>query len=284
MSRNFLIYTVLILIFCTISGCREKKAPLNKEQFTALLIDIHRVDGTLAVGRGLRGNDEMKNYAYYNDLFKKYGITRADFDSCMYFYSAQTVMFSKMYDVVIDSLNKQLTAVDKVLNELKANDSVNYFPTMIDTIALDTIRLDSVVTVCVDSIVPGLYKFNTTLQFDSVYPSRTRRISSFFVSGDGKDTLRVRDITVSPDTIQRNYNWSQYADSVYSRLVIRFMEKIPEKERPKTYKNGKVVKPDKKEKEINLEDFGGKAWNNQLFRPYVSRETENRLKQSIRRR
>lgn len=275
MIRNILRCSLICLFLFLISGCKEK-LPLDKDQFTALLIDMHRVDGTLAANRGMRGNDELKNYAYYNDLFKKYGITRADFDSCMYYYSAQTVLFSKMYDAIIDTLNRQLTRVDKVMNELKANDSVNYFP------VLDTIRLDSIYTVVVDSIVPGLYKFNTVLQFDSLTKNRTRRIASYFISGDDKDTLKIRDIIVIPDTNFRSYNWSQYADSVYSRLVINFMDIIPEKERAPIYEKGKLVKG-KKEKTYDLKDFGGRTWNNQLFRPYISRENELRLKQGIRR-
>ena len=279
MIKNMLLAVVTLLLLGLLHGCDQKKVALNKDQFTALLIDMHRVDGTLAVERGRSGNNELKNYAYYNDIFKKYGITRAEFDSCMYYYSAQTVLFSKMYDVVIDSLNRQLTVVDKVLNELKAKDSVNYFP------LTDTIVLDSIYTVYIDSIVPGLYKFNTSLRFDSISGNRNRRIASFFVSADDKDTLHVRNLTVSIDTLKRNYNWSQYADSVYSKLVIRYMDILPEKERPKKYdKKGKVIKPDKKEKEIDLKDFGGRSWDNQLFRPYISRDTEKRLKQGLHRR
>lgn len=275
MIRNIFTGVLIGLFLLGAGGCR-KKVPLDREKFTALLLDMHRVDGTLSVNRNSMGSGDLGNYAYYNDLFKKYGITRADFDSCMYYYSAQTVEFSKMYDAIIDSLNKQLTAVEIVLNELKANDSVNYFPVP------DTLSLDSVNTVVVDSIVPGLYKFSTTLQFDSVTPVRFRRIASFFLSEDEKDTLKIRDIIVAPDTNRRNYNWSQYADSLCAKLVIRYMEEIPLEQRPKTYKKGKLVKP-AKEKVYDLKDFGGRAWNNQLFHPYVSREHEKRLKQGIRR-
>jgi len=276
MSRNILRISLIFSLLLGFGSC-HKKMPLNQEQFTALLLDMHRVDGTLAVNRTSRGSSDLRNYAYYNDLFKKYGITRADFDSCMYYYSAQTVLFSKMYEVIIDSLNKQLTAVDKVLNELKAKDSVNYFP------ITDTLCLDSMVTVTVDSIVPGLYKFSTTLQFDSLSSQRVRKIASFFLSEDGKDTLKIRDIVVTPDTNLRNYNWSQYADSVYAKLVINYMEVIPADKRPRTYKNGKPVKPDKKEKIYDLKDFGGKSWNNRLYRPYISPQNEKRLKQGLRR-
>lgn len=282
MIKGIALVLLAFALPCIWGSCGGKQLPLDEEEFRALLIDMHRVDGTLAVNKRSGRSNELRNYAYYNDLFKKYGISRSDFDTCMYYYSARNVEFSAMYDFIVDSLNRELTVLDKWIQELKANDSVNYFPTRLDTVALDTLRLDSVVTVVVDSIVPGLYKFSTTLQFDSLTRSRSRRIVSFFVSADGKDTLRARNIMVYPDTLERDYNWSQYADSVYSRLVIRFMEAIPEDERPKVYRNGKVVKGEK-EKLYDLEDFGGRAWNNQLFRPYISRSTEERLKQSLRR-
>ena len=282
MIRRIVLGLLMGLIVCLVFSCKKKEMPLDSEEFKWLLLDMHKVDGTLAVGRGMYGHEEKKNYAYYNELFKKYGITREEFDSCLYFYSAQTKEFSQMYDFIIDSLNKQLTAADKVVKELKANDSVNYFPQKIDAVALDTISLDSVVVITIDSIVPGLYKFSTTLRFDSISKNRARRIASYFLSEDKKDTLYVRNITIAPDTVKRVYTWSQYADSVYSHLVIRYMEVVPEKERPKIYKKGKVV-PGKKEKPINLKEFKGVAWDNQLFRPYISKETEKRLKQGLRR-
>ena len=99
-----------------------------------------------------------------------------------------------MYDVVIDSIHRQLTAIEKVLNELKSKDSVNYFP------LVDTLKLDSVFTITVDSIVPGLYKFGTTIHFDSLQNTQNRRIRSYFLSADGNDTLRVRDLVVDFDT------------------------------------------------------------------------------------
>ena len=77
---------LLILLLVGFTGCSRKKVPLDEKKFTALLIDLHRTDGTLSVARGLSGLNELKNYAYYNDLFRKYGITRAEFDSCMYYY------------------------------------------------------------------------------------------------------------------------------------------------------------------------------------------------------
>ena len=47
---------------------------------------------------------------------------------------------------------------------------------------------------------------------------------------------------------------------------------------------GKKTPPAKKEKLVELDEMGGEAWGTYLYRPYVSRETEKRLKQSLRRR
>lgn len=285
MIRNIRHYVRFSLWLLLAYACQKPAVPLDTEQFRSLLIDLHKVDGTLAVNRGMRGNNELKNYAYYNDLFQKYGISRKDFDSCMYYYSAQTNLFSEMYDFVVDSLNKELTLADKVLKDLRVNDSVNYFPRIFlsDSLLSDTLRLDSVVTVTIDSIVPGLYKFSTTLQFDSISSNRTRYIVSYFVSEDDRDTLWARHISVGLDTIRRSYNWSQYADSLCSRLVIRYMDVLPRHERLNRSRN-RTAKSVKKEQPVDLKAFHGRAWNNQLFRPYTPRGTENRLKQSIRRK
>ena len=180
----------VLLIFI---ACSQKKVPLDQQQFIALLIDMHVADGTLAQTKGYSAENEKKNYAYYNSVFRKYGIDRAEFDSCMRYYSAQTALFSKLYDVVIDSLNKRLTDKNRVLNELRSRDSVNYFPRL-DTIVLDTAH--PVFTIVVDSLQAGLYRFATTIKFDTLDKGKNNRITAFFLTPDDKDTLHVREIKV----------------------------------------------------------------------------------------
>ncbi|MFR2509544.1 DUF4296 domain-containing protein [Odoribacter laneus] len=243
----------VLLIFI---ACSQKKVPLDRQQFTALLIDMHVADGTLAQTKGYSAENEKKNYAYYNSVFRKYGIDRAEFDSCMRYYSAQTALFSKLYDVVIDSLNKRLTDKNRVLNELRSRDSVNYFPRL-DTIVLDTAH--PVFTIVVDSLQAGLYRFATTIKFDTLDKGKNNRITAFFLTPDDKDTLHVREIKVLSDTLQHLYNWSQYIDSSYNRLVV------------------KMVDTDKSKKQHFRK---GRIWGTTLYRPYISSKTEQRLNKS----
>lgn len=243
----------VLLIFI---ACSQKKVPLDRQQFIALLIDMHVADGTLAQTKGYSAENEKKNYAYYNSVFRKYGIDRAEFDSCMRYYSAQTALFSKLYDVVIDSLNKRLTDKNRVLNELRSRDSVNYFPRL-DTIVLDTAH--PVFTIVVDSLQAGLYRFATTIKFDTLDKGKNNRITAFFLTPDDKDTLHVREVKVLSDTLQHLYNWSQYMDSSYNRLVV------------------KMVDTDKSKKQHFRK---GRIWGTTLYRPYISSKTEQRLNKS----
>ena len=243
----------VLLIFI---ACSQKKVPLDQQQFIALLIDMHVADGTLAQTKGYSAENEKKNYAYYNSVFRKYGIDRAEFDSCMRYYSAQTALFSKLYDVVIDSLNKRLTDKNRVLNELRSRDSVNYFPRL-DTIVLDTAH--PVFTIVVDGLQAGLYRFATTIKFDTLDKGKNNRITAFFLTPDDKDTLHVREIKVLSDTLQHLYNWSQYIDSSYNRLVV------------------KMVDTDKSKKQHFRK---GRIWGTTLYRPYISSKTEQRLNKS----
>lgn len=247
---------LLLGMLCCVA-CLKKKAPLGPEKFTALLIDMHMADGTLSQAQGYRTDSDKSSYAYYNALFRKYGIDRAEFDSCMYFYSARPEMFDPIYERVIDSINRRLTEQNRLLADLKANDSVNYFPYP-DTLLLDAGHPAWVVEI--DSIVPGFYRFSTTVRFDTVRKDRKNWIRSFFISGDGKDTLQVREIRLSQDTVARHYEWAQYVDSLYDRLVIR----LADSDRP-----GKSVPPK------------GRIWNTTLFRPYTPERTLERLKKSL---
>ena len=251
--RGMWILGSVLLIFI---ACSQKKVPLDQQQFIALLIDMHVADGTLAQTKGYSAENEKKNYAYYNSVFRKYGIDRAEFDSCMRYYSAQTALFSKLYDVVIDSLNKRLTDKNRVLNELRSRDSVNYFPRL-DTIVLDTAH--PVFTIVVDSLQAGLYRFATTIKFDTLDKGKNNRITAFFLTPDDKDTLHVREIKVLSDTLQHLYNWSQYIDSSYNRLVV------------------KMVDTDKSKKQHFRK---GRIWGTTLYRPYISSKTEQRLNKS----
>ena len=286
----------VFMIAVSVIAC-SKEVALNKNQFTALLIDMHMADGALEVAKFERRN-EKDNYLYYNDLFKKYGITRADFDSCLNYYTRNSTEFNRIYDAVIDTLSRRQTQKMRLLSQFTKNDTVNLFPgyTMIvaDTLRLDSTRVgapkkDSIVygervveadtvhfdkrnqfiLIEVDSIVPGMYHFFTTLKWNKRVQGRSAKIESYFLSA-GNDTLKVMDVPVSTyDTIRsREYKWEHYVkDSMYNKLVIKIVD-------TKDVKNAKV-----KTKEID-----GWVTKTRLNQVYVGDNKRKQLEEEYKQR
>ena len=252
--------TIWRLIFCfggvvvLMSGmiACSRPVPLNKKKFAALMLDMHMADGILANAHEYRLH-EGENYMYYNAVFERYGITRSDFDSCVRYYSGKVKYFERMYSVVVDTLEQRASRLESILSELTKDDAVNvmkgyrlhvrdtldwnelYFEgIVVDTLyaemisqkwsLADTVRIDSLNPcpfVEVDQITPGMYEFKTQLKLDTLDSKRKSRIVSYFLSPDGKDTLKVRELPVRSFT---SHTWQHYvADSLYNRLVIQFV-------------------------------------------------------------
>lgn len=286
----------IILIVTCMTACSEK-VPLDRKEFTSLLIDMHMADGALVVWMEEEGNDrrdDRKKYMYYNDLFEKYGITRAEFDSCVHYYSAKTALFTKIYDVVIDSLNRRLTDKTRIYKQLTGQDSLNLMPGykmwVFDTLDCDSVRIEDefigllcagnwmkeivmtdtvtldrqnpYVEIELDSIVPGMYNFETSLKFEHRDRKRSNKILSYLLS-DQNDTLKISDTWVVMDSIKRDYKWSYYvADSTYNRLRIRILA-------------GEETRKGEKE-------WNGKVWNTGIFKLYQTPKEEERNKELYR--
>jgi len=110
-------------------SCEEdiKNTPLlNEDQFTNMLIDIHIIEGTLSSQNIFRSGDNYRPSYYYNSIYKKYNITREQFDSCLSYYSYDTKDFTRIYDGIIDSLNRLETQYRiEVKNKRLEQDTVN---------------------------------------------------------------------------------------------------------------------------------------------------------------
>lgn len=242
----------LCLLLLVMIGCENHEIPLDQKQFQNLLIDIHRADATLATIRNQGQFDEMKNYEYYNTIFAKYHITRADFDTCMLYYSVQTKKFAKLYEFVMDSLNRELSTAERTMQQLKSKDSLEYFP-IPDTLYFDDCY--KYVDLTIDSLQPGLYKFSTTIKFDTLDKGKNNRIEAYFLSPNLKDTLWIREVKIVNDTLKREYTWQQYIDSTYSVLEMRYIQ------------SDNIDKVKKR---------SARSWDTHLFKPYISNRMRER--------
>ena len=107
-------HNLLRLLLCgmvavlVLSGCFRPKGVLSQSTMTDVLVDMHKTDAILAENNTAYGQ-YSKKAPYYNYIFKKHGITKAEFDSTLVWYTKNPQKFENMYDDVI----KRLTALQK---------------------------------------------------------------------------------------------------------------------------------------------------------------------------
>ena len=86
-------------------GCRPKGI-LHSGEMRAVLVDLHKTDGLMQVQNLTFGHDEVRNI-YYAQVLEKHGITQAQFDSSIVWYTAHPVLFDKIYPKVQADLKKE---------------------------------------------------------------------------------------------------------------------------------------------------------------------------------
>ncbi len=119
----FLLFTTLLLFSCS---KKEEKTYLSKDDFTRLLYDIHLTDGVLTTKNIVNRGKEYRPSFYYNSIYKKYNITPDQFDSCVTFFTQNSALYEKIYERVIDSLNRMETQFRIALKDsLVVRDTVN---------------------------------------------------------------------------------------------------------------------------------------------------------------
>jgi hypothetical protein len=141
---RLLITGVLVLNLFMFSSCSgKKKYVISKKKMVPILVDIHIAD-EIFTSRYFQDPDIMLDSAKtYGWIFKKHGITKADFDSSMSYYAENPDMLNDIYTKVIASVSKmeadlakaeqeesQRTVIfqDKVVHRLPADDSTGKIP------------------------------------------------------------------------------------------------------------------------------------------------------------
>lgn len=101
MLKRFFLFSVLFLFF--ISSCSKRPdGVLSQRKMKAVLTDMHVLDGVFEA-KGMQGNERETVY-YYNALLQKYGITKADFDSSLVYYTKNPKRFERIYVGVMENI------------------------------------------------------------------------------------------------------------------------------------------------------------------------------------
>jgi hypothetical protein len=93
--------TILCVLLAMV-GCRPNGVLSNKEM-RDVLYDLHRVDGALqTAGYNYGHNEEVS--AYYQSVLDNHGVTQAQFDSSLVWFTDNPQIFNKIYPKVVARL------------------------------------------------------------------------------------------------------------------------------------------------------------------------------------
>jgi len=100
-------FTIIVSIFLIFAACSNRpKGVLNQDDMVNLLTDMHKLDGVL-IERGIMFSNDSTKTKYYNFVFAKYEITKANFDSSLVWYTKKPQEFNNIYNKVLLNLSLQ---------------------------------------------------------------------------------------------------------------------------------------------------------------------------------
>ncbi len=102
-----------IALSVSLAGCRPRGV-LSSSEMEDVLYDLHFTDGVVSVAGWRLGHDTLR-YECYTFVLEKHGITQAQFDSSLVWYTAHPLLFDKIYPHVIDRLTESKTELDSLV-------------------------------------------------------------------------------------------------------------------------------------------------------------------------
>ena len=111
---------ILAVLAVSFVSCRPKGI-LSSRKMKDVMIDLDKMDGMIEAAHMEYGYDEAKAL-YYAQVLEKHGITQAQFDSSLVWYTANPALFDKIYPKVVEALKNDIAAYEQLhADELNLN-------------------------------------------------------------------------------------------------------------------------------------------------------------------
>lgn len=115
-SFRLLLVAGLIAVAASFSSCRPRGV-LSSHQMRDVLVDLHRTFALIQLNGLQYGHNEATDN-YYAYVLQEHGITQAQFDSSLVWYTAHPQLFDKIYPKVLAQLEGELQTFDAEYAEL----------------------------------------------------------------------------------------------------------------------------------------------------------------------
>ena len=104
---------VFLLLFLTACGGKEKapSGPLDREKFEQVLMESLLIDARMSQELALDKRTDGPASAYYDEMFKKQGVTGADFRATYDAYLKQPEELKAVYQDVLNDLQQRADSI-----------------------------------------------------------------------------------------------------------------------------------------------------------------------------
>lgn len=96
------LFVLLVLTSCT----HRPDGIISSGKMSNVLIDLHRTDGLIQI-KGYNYGHDAEVAAFYQAVLEKHGVTQAEFDSSLVWYTDHPLQFNRVYPKVLDALEKE---------------------------------------------------------------------------------------------------------------------------------------------------------------------------------
>ena len=107
-SEKFILVFCLLSLVVGLTSCRPRGV-LSSRQMRRVMIDLHKTDALLQICGLQTGHDSIEDAAYASVL-ERHGISQAEFDSSLVWYTNHPQLFDKIYPKVMATLEEESQA------------------------------------------------------------------------------------------------------------------------------------------------------------------------------
>lgn len=188
----------LAVVLLTISACKPSvpKGVISPGDMEDILCDYH-VAISMASNSETNDSREFNETMYLQTVFKKHGVTEAEFDSSLVYYYSQVEQFVKIYGNVVKRLNDDAISIGASVGE------IGQFNTF--SLSGDTANIWNDATALLMMPYPGYNRVSFEMEADSTFRKgdafQFNMLSHYMYKSGMKDALLYMAITYGNDSI-----------------------------------------------------------------------------------
>lgn len=102
LRKSLILFSTACMLACSPAEKKQEMPDncLNKEQMIEVLTDFTLMEASINAKYG-QPNQRVNDTSFRFNIFKEHGISRAQYDSSLHYYSKDPVLFKEIYDSVL---------------------------------------------------------------------------------------------------------------------------------------------------------------------------------------